>query len=132
MLLNNFTNHQQETERRCGCRPATNIAENEQAFQLEMAVPGFSKEDFRISLEKDTLTISTELKNEEKSEDKKEEKDETAYRMREFNCHQFSRSFSLSESIDKDGITAEYVNGILTITLPKKEVVKVQKEIQVM
>jgi len=132
MLLNNFTNQQQETERRCRCTPATNIAENEQAFQLEMAVPGFSKEDFRISLEKNTLTVSSDMKSEDKSEDKKEEKDETAYRMREFGRHHFSRSFSLSESIDKDGIKAEYVNGILTITLPKKEEVKVQKEIQVM
>jgi HSP20 family protein len=128
MLLNNFMNQEHETERKCRWMPAANISETEQAYQLEMAVPGFNKEDFRIDLEKDILTISTERQEEEN----KSENTETNYRMHEFGRCNFSRSFRLSEAIDKDGIKAEYVNGILAITLPKKEEVKVKKEIQVL
>ena len=127
MLLSNFMNQEHETERKCQWVPATNITENDQAFQLEIAAPGFSKEDFRINLEKDVLTISSEKEKNEKSDEMKEQ----AFRMREFNHRSFSRSFTLPEAIDKDAIKAEYLNGILTITLPKMEVVKVTKEIQV-
>jgi HSP20 family protein len=124
ILLNNFMNQEHETERKCSWMPATNITEDDQAFHLEMAVPGFNKEDFKISLEKDILTISSEK---EKSEEKKEQ----AFKMREFGKRNFCRSFSLPEAVNKDEIQAEYLNGILTVTLPKKEVVKVKKEIQV-
>jgi HSP20 family protein len=127
MIMNNFMNQEQETERRCDWMPATNITENDQAFQLEMAVPGFGKEDFRINLEKDILTVSSEKEKNEKSDEKKED----TFRRCEFGHRNFSRSFSIPEAIDKEGIKAEYLNGILTITLPKKEVVKFTKEIQV-
>ena len=127
MLLKNFMNQEHETERKCHWMPATNITENEQAFQLEIAVPGFSKEDFRINLEKDVLTISSEKEKDENIDEKKEQ----SFRIREFGHRNFSRSFSLPEAVDIDAIKAEYQNGILMITLPKKEVVKVTKEIQV-
>jgi HSP20 family protein len=128
MLMKNFMNQEHETERKCSWMPATNITENEQAFQLEMAVPGFSKEDFKINLEKDILNISSEMKKDEKGE----ETNDQAYCMREFGKRNFSRSFNLSENIDKDAISAEYLDGILMITLPKKEMVKVTKEIQIL
>lgn len=128
MLMNNFMNQEQETERRCRFTPATNIAETDQAFQIEIAVPGFNKEDFRIHVEKDVLNISTEINKEEKNE----EKAGPVYRMREFGHCSFNRSFNLGETIDTDGIKAEYTNGILVVTLPKKEVVKITKEVQVM
>jgi len=128
MLLNNFMNQEQETERRCRWTPATNITETDQAFKLEMAVPGYSKEDFRINLEKDVLNISVEITNKETEE----QKDEAAYRMREFGRRNFCRSFNLGDSINKDEIKAEYLNGILTVSLPKKEEVKITKEVQVM
>ncbi len=127
MLLNNFVNQEHETERKCSWMPATNITEDEQALHLEMAVPGFSKEDFKINLEKDTLTVSSEKGKNEKHE----EKTDQTYRKREFGHRNFCRSFSLPEAVDKDSIKAEYQNGILMITLPKKEVVKVTKEIQI-
>ena len=127
MLLKNFMNQEHETERKCHWMPATNITENEQAFQLEIAVPGFRKEDFKINLEKDVLTISSEKEKDENIDEKKEQ----AFRMREFGHPNFCRSFSLPEAVDIDAIKAEYQNGILMITLPKKEVVKVTKEIQV-
>ena len=127
MLLNNFMNQEQETERKCRWMPATNVTEDDQAFHLEMAIPGHSKEDFKINLEKDILTISAER---EKSEINDEQKQQ-AYRLREFGPDDFCRSFSLPEAIDNEAITAEYLNGILMITLPKKEVEKMTKEIKI-
>jgi HSP20 family protein len=127
MLMNNFMNQEQETERRCRWMPSTNISEDENSFHVEMAVPGFGKEDFTINLEKDVLTVSSKRNKEEKNG----ENASNAYRMREFGRRDFCRFFSLPESIDKDGIKAEYQNGILLITLPKKEEVKIKKEIQV-
>jgi len=128
MLLNNFMNQEQQTERKCRWMPATNISENGQEYRVEMAVPGFGKEDFKINLEKDVLSISTEMENTENQE----EQTEMNYRMREFGRRNFCRSFSIPEAVDKDAIKAEYVNGILTIVLPKKEEVKIKKEIQVL
>jgi HSP20 family protein len=127
MLLNNFMDQEHETERKCCWMPATNITENDQAFHLEISVPGRSKEDFKINLEKDILTISAERGKSENSD----EQEQQAFKMREFGLGDFSRSFSLPEAIDKDAIKAEYLNGILMITLPKREVVKITKEIQV-
>ncbi len=128
MLLNNFMNQEQQTERKCRWMPATNISETGQEYRVEMAVPGFGKEDFKINLEKDVLSISSEMENTENQE----EQTEMNYRMREFGRRNFCRSFSIPEAVDKDSIKAEYINGILTITLPKKEEVKVKKEIQVL
>jgi len=127
MLLNNFMNQEQETERKCRWMPATNITEDKDVYMIELAVPGFNKEDFKLSMEKQILTVSTEIEKEQKSEENAEQ----PYRMREFGRRNFSRSFSLPESVDQDSIKAEYLNGILKITLPKKEEVKVTKEIQV-
>jgi HSP20 family protein len=127
MLLNNFMNQEQQTERKCRWMPATNITESDQAYHVEMAVPGLSKEDFNINLEKDVLSISTERENTEKTGEQAEQN----FRMREFGRRNFCRSFSIPEAVDKDNIKAEYINGILMITLPKKEEVKVKKEIQV-
>ena len=128
MLLNNFIDQEQETERKCRWMPATNISETEQAYNLEMAVPGFNKEDFKINLEKDVLSVSVERQKDESTEDQAE----MNYRIREFGQRNFCRSFKLTEAIDKDAIKAEYQNGVLLITLPKKEEVKIKKEIQVL
>ncbi len=127
MLMNNFRNQEMETERKCHWMPATNISEDKDAYKIEMAVPGFNKEDFKLSMEKQILTVSTEIEKEQKSG----ENTEQPYRMREFGRGNFCRSFSLPESVDQDSIKAEYLNGILTISLPKKEEVKVTKEIPV-
>jgi HSP20 family protein len=127
MLLNNFASQENETERRCRWTPATNITEDKDAFHLEMAVPGFSKDDFKINLEKNILTVSSAMEQEEK----KDENTQMDYRMREFGRRNFCRSFNLSEEINKEEIRAEYVNGILKIMLPKNEEVKVSREIQI-
>lgn len=98
--------------------PSVNICETEDKFGLELAAPGLKKEDFNINLDNNVLTISAELKNES------EEKSEKLIR-REFNFSSFNRSFSLPKMIDLDNIKADYTNGILKVTLPKREEAKV-------
>ncbi len=98
--------------------PSVNISETEEGFGLELAAPGLKKEDFKVNLDNNVLTISAELKNES------EEKSEKLIR-REFSYSSFSRSFSLPKSIDLDKIKADYKDGILKIGLPKREEAKV-------
>jgi len=124
MIMRNFMNQEQETERRCRWMPATNITEDEKAFYLEMAVPGFSKKDIKISIEKDMLKIFSERTKEENNQ-------EQNYRVREFGQSDFCRTFNLGEHIDQDNIKAEYKDGILSVTLPRKEEVKIKKEIEI-
>ena len=124
MLMRNYMNQERETERRCQWMPATNITEDEKAFYLEMAVPGFSKKEIKIDIEKGMLKIYSER-------DKEAENQEPSYRMREFGRNDFCRTFTLGEHIEEDNIKAEYKNGILSVTLPRKEEVKLRKEIQI-
>jgi HSP20 family protein len=99
--------------------PSVNIKENEDVFEVEMAVPGMSKEDFKIELNHRFLTISAEKKV-EKEEKKKNEK----YTRREFCYRSFSRSFTLPEVVEGDKIEAKYDNGLLKVVIPKKEEAK--------
>jgi HSP20 family protein len=92
--------------------PAINIVEEDKEFKVEMAAPGFSKKDFKINLENDTLIISAEKKDEQKEEKKD-------FRRREFNYSSFERAFTLPETVDEDHIKAQYDEGILKLTLPK-------------
>lgn len=94
--------------------PSINIKESDTQFKLEIAAPGLKKEDFKINLENDVLSISAE-KNEEKSE--KNEK----YTRKEFSYASFSRSFTLPEVADNEKIVANYENGVMTLVIPKKE-----------
>ncbi|TKK64420.1 Hsp20/alpha crystallin family protein [Ilyomonas limi] len=99
--------------------PPVNIHESNDAFNLDLQAPGLNKEDFKISVEKGLLTISYEHKTEEESKDVK------TYR-KEFATRSFKRTFSVDEKINADAITAKYDAGVLKLTLPKKEEVKVQ------
>ncbi|PWJ41114.1 Hsp20/alpha crystallin family protein [Sediminitomix flava] len=102
--------------------PAVNIKESETGFTLEIAAPGLEKEDFNIKVEENTLQVSTE---------KKEEADVKFYR-KEFSYDAFKRSFKLPRNVDTEQISASYINGILTLELPKKEEMKARKvEVQV-
>jgi HSP20 family protein len=98
--------------------PAVNIKENTDAFEVEMATPGMAKDDFKIELNNDLLTISSEKKNES------EIKEGETYTRREYSYQSFSRSFNLPKTVDAEKISAKYENGILSITIPKKEEVK--------
>lgn len=105
--------------------PAVNIMETNDAYELEFNVPGRKKEDFKITIDKNILSVSFE-KNEVQKEETKQ------YIKREFGTQSFKRSFTLDEKINIEDINAKYENGILLLTLPKKEEVKVlPKEISV-
>ena len=94
-----------------------NIRETEKEYLLDVVAPGFNKEDFKINLEDHLLTISVEKKEETVNEGEKQLRNEYKFQA-------FKRSFTLDEKINAEGISAQYVNGILTLNLPKKEDVK--------
>ncbi|MBI5404449.1 MAG: Hsp20/alpha crystallin family protein [Ignavibacteriae bacterium] len=105
--------------------PRVRITEDKDNFFLNLEMPGIPKEEVKIALEDNTLTISGMKKHQNKTED-------TNLIMNEIFYGEFSRSFNLSEDIKKDNIDAEFKDGLLIITLPKKEEVKpVVKEIKV-
>jgi HSP20 family protein len=100
--------------------PGVNILETEQDYKIELAAPGLTKEDFQINLKKDTLSVwvgETEIKKD--------------YTRKEFEYSSFARSFVLPESVNAESITAEYLNGILNITIGKDDAKSQSKEIKV-
>jgi len=99
--------------------PAVNIAETENEFHIELAVPGLKKEDFKINLDKNVLSVSAEKKAENVEEGKK-------YSKREYSYNSFVRSFTLPESADHGKIAAEYTDGVLKLNVAKKEEAKFQ------
>jgi HSP20 family protein len=111
LFKNDFNNYEQK-----GLVPV-NVKETEKSYRLEVIAPGFEKTDFKLNLEQNLLTISVEKKEEEKKENEKEIRNEYSYRS-------FKRSFTIDEKIDATGIEASYINGVLTLNLPKKEEVK--------
>lgn len=101
--------------------PAVNIVETHDNFVVEMAAPGMKKDDFKIELDNETLTISSEREHEH------EMKNGDRYNRREFSYQAFQRTFHLPKSVVDDGkINAKYENGILRILIPKKEEAKTQ------
>lgn len=97
--------------------PNVNIYEGLNEYKIELAAPGLVKEDFKIDLKKDNLSIWAEKKDVEGAIQKD-------YTRKEFEYSSFARSFVLPEGVDADKISAEYLNGILTITIGKKDEVK--------
>lgn len=99
--------------------PAVNLSENDNEYLIEVAAPGMEKGDFKISLDNDLLSISSE-----KKEEKKEEK-KGKYSRREFSYQSFQRTFTIPDNlVDGDKIKASYNEGILHVTLPKREETK--------
>jgi HSP20 family protein len=97
--------------------PAVNIVESKDEYRIDVAAPGLNKEDFRINIEKNVLTVSSE------KEEKREENDEKIMR-KEFSYYSFKRCFSLPETINADKIKAIHKDGILQIVVPKREEAK--------
>lgn len=106
------------------CEPLANILEKNNGFELQMAIPGVKKEDVKISLEKNVLSITSEKETEKADESVK-------YTRREFVYGTFCRSFTLPETVDVEKIKADFRDGILIIELPKKEETKVSREIKI-
>jgi HSP20 family protein len=99
--------------------PAVNIAETENEFQIELAAPGLKKEDFKINVDKNILSVSADKKAENVEEGKK-------FSKREYSYSSFTRSFTLPEVADQTKIEAEYTDGILKLNVAKKEEAKAQ------
>lgn len=97
--------------------PAVNVSEDSDKYLIELAAPGLRKEDFKIQLDKNLLTISVERNAEQKEQGK-------FYNKREFSYQSFVRSFALPDSADDSAIEAEYIDGLLTIHVAKKDEAK--------
>lgn len=104
--------------------PRVDVIEEDKVFEIHVAVPGVNKEDFKIDLNDNYLTISGERKQ-------SKEKKENFYRSFETQYGSFSRSFSLPENVDGEKITAQYSNGILVVTVPKDEKKTLKQTIKV-
>lgn len=99
-----------------GTVPQVNILETNDDFRVEMAAPGMKKEDFHVELDNDTLTISSEVTNSSEENNRNQR-----YTRREFSYQSFNRSFYLPNTVEADKIAASYKDGMLQLTIPKKE-----------
>jgi HSP20 family protein len=99
--------------------PAVNVRENDEEFLIDVAAPGMKKDDFKLNFDNGRLTISSEFK------DEKSEKNGDRYTRREYRYQSFQRTFTIPENVVAgEKIQAKYLDGILSITLPKREEVK--------
>ena len=94
--------------------PAVNIKEDEKKYSLELAIPGINKNDLKIDMKEDVITISSEVK-------KESEENNDGYKRKEFSYSSFSRSFYVPENVNKEKIEASYKDGVLYVTLPKED-----------
>jgi HSP20 family protein len=107
--------------------PAVNVSEDEEHYHIDMVAPGFKKEDFKINVKDDVLTISAEAKTESENNDGNRK-----YSRREYSYSSFTRSFTLPDNARDDAITANYTDGMLKLAIPKtEEEVKAAKEITI-
>jgi HSP20 family protein len=93
-----------------------NLRETNKSFELEVVAPGHAKEDFKINVNGDTLSVSLEHK-----EEKNQQNTDEGWLRKEYRKQSFSRSFSIDDTIDTSKISAKYNDGILHLSLPKKE-----------
>ena len=99
--------------------PAINIKESPENYEVEVAAPGMTKKDFKIELDGNALTISSERSNQ------KEGREDERYSLKEFSYQSFQRTFTLQKDVvDVDKIAARYENGLLHLSIPKKEAAK--------
>lgn len=105
--------------------PRVNITETPEKFVVSLRVPGFTKEELKISTEKDTLTVKGEKSSSTNTENER-------FLRREFQTASFTRSFQLPGTVKSDAITAEHVHGVLNVSIPKSEPAKpVTREISI-
>ena len=100
--------------------PALNIKESEDAYEIELAAPGMKKDDFNVELDGNMLIIKSERKNEDD-----QQKENGKYSRKEFSYQSFQRMLQLpKEVVDSEKIAAKYVDGVLRLSIPKKEEAK--------
>jgi len=100
----------------CGAQPATNVYETENGFRIEMMLPGFKKEDVELNFHKNTLSVKVNRKKENGQDN-----NGIKFIRKEFGSFDFEKKFEVPETVDSEKISASFENGILTLTLPKKE-----------
>ena len=111
-IINEIMHAPSHSDQKNFTKPAANIVKDDEAvFHVSIAIPGVDKNNVDINIEKNLLTIKSNV----------EESEETTYRLREFNYTNFERSFTLSEDVDIDNISAKFDNGILTVSVPTLE-----------
>lgn len=110
--------------------PAINVIENENNYKIELAAPGMTKEDFKVTLDDDNnLVIEMEKKNQTQEEDKNKK-----YLRREFSYSKFAQTILLPDDVEKEKISAKVENGVLNIEIPKldlEKIVKAPKSIEI-
>lgn len=113
-LFNDFFNDSFLMPQFHSTSPAINVSEDDKAYQVEIAAPGMTKEDFKISLAGDDIVISMEKKldNEDENKDKK-------YIRREFSYSKFEQRLMLPDNVDRSKISAHMTDGVLNIDIPK-------------
>lgn len=116
-IFENFFNDSFISDRMISRVPAVNIAESEGHYHIELAAPGLKKEDFKLDLDRNILTISAEKTTEQENKEKQ-------YNKREYSYTSFVRSFTLPDSVDDANIDASYTDGVLKIDVAKKEEAK--------
>jgi HSP20 family protein len=99
---------------RTSSMPAVNIREDEKNYTLDLAVPGINRDDLKIDMNDDVLTISSETKNET-------EENKDGFKRKEFSYSSFCRSFYIPENANRDKIEANYKEGILSVVIPKQD-----------
>lgn len=95
-------------------QPSVNIVENKDHYRMELAAPGFKKEDFNIHIDRENLKISAKKEQNEEVESER-------FMRKEFSFAAFERTFKLPETVNSENIAAKYENGVLLLTLPKRE-----------
>ena len=111
--------------------PRVDVKEENNAYTLEMELPGRSENDVDIELDHDNLTISSKVCEEKESKEDKKDKKKPKYILKERRYSEFSRRFSLPSDVDDESISANFKNGILTINM-KKKAIAAPKKIQIM
>lgn len=106
--------------------PAANVSETEKEYRVELAIPGFKKEEVKVNLDNEVLTVSAESRTEKEEKTRK-------FTRKEFSYGSFTRSFQLPKVANAEKIEAKYENGLLKLAIPKKEeaIKKAGKEIKI-
>lgn len=108
--------------------PAINVIEKKNEYEVELAAPGMTKEDFKVSLDEDHNLVVELDKKVEKSEENKENKDCGHYLRREFSYTKFHQTLLLPDDVNRDAISATVENGVLKVALPKLQPQEMKKE----
>jgi HSP20 family protein len=103
---------------RVGGGVPVNIRETDNGFEVELVAPGLKKEDFKVTMDRGLLTVSFE------HQEQAEQKEEGKWLRNEYRSQSFSRSFTIGDGVDTSNINARYIDGVLHLSLPKKEELK--------